>query len=159
MRWDISTPSAPTQVSSYDLNDQARGVYFDGTNIFLATYNVAAEFYILGPGATAGAYAKESTFTSQTYDSGAASTWGVISWTESGAGDVVFRIRTADSEANLMSAIWVGSDGTGDTTYSTSGTAITVDPGASGTQWVQWKAYLSGDSLTTPVLQDITLTY
>jgi hypothetical protein len=53
----------------------------------------------------------------------------------------------------------VGSDGTAATTYSTSGASITTDPGASGTQWIEWKAYLTGSGSATPVLEDVTVNY
>jgi len=68
-------------------------------------------------------------------------------------------IRTASTEVGLSSATWVGSDGTDLTRYSTSGTGITTDPGASGTQWVQWKAFLSGSGTATPIVLDVTLKY
>jgi hypothetical protein len=159
-RWDISTPSSPIEDVVFDLNANANGVYFNGTNAFLATDNDTMELQIIGEGSPPSQYSREGTMTSQAFESGAVGTmWSIISWSETGTGDVFFRIRTANSEANLATAKWVGSDGTSNTTYSTSNFPISVDPGASGTQWIQWKAYLIGSGLSTPVLEDVTLQY
>ena len=157
--WDISSMSNPTQSGTYDLNADANGVFFNGTNAFLATEHNSLELQIFEEGSGPSEYTRRGNFTSQAFDTGASSSFSTISWTESGTGDVEFRIRTADTEANLDSAQWVGSDGTGATTYSTSGTSITTDPSASGTQWVQFKAYLSGDTTATVTLEDVSVTY
>jgi len=159
-RWDISTPASPIEDVVFDLNVNANGVYFNGTNAFLATAHDTMELQIIGEGSPPAQYSHEGTMTSQAFDSGAVgTTWSIISWSETGTGDVFFRIRTANSEANLVSAKWVGSDGTSNTTYLTSNFPISVDPGASGTQWIQWKAYLTGSGLSTPVLENVTLQY
>jgi hypothetical protein len=133
----------------------------DGTYAYFATGNDSLELQILGPStASFTDYVREGTFTSQAFDSGSTSTnWGSIEWTSSGTGTVQFMIRTANSEANLTTARWVGSDGTSSTTYTSSGQSITTDSSATGTQWVQWKVLLSGNSISTPVLQDVTLSY
>lgn len=100
-----------------------------------------------------------ATYTSPAFDSGTpATSWGEISWTSSGS--ITFRIRTASSEAGLADAIWVGSDGTMGTVYSTSaGQAIQTDGSASGTRWIQWKAYLPSNGTSTPILEDVSISY
>lgn len=158
--WDITVPSSPSQIATYDLAAHANGVYSNGTNAFVATEHNSQELMIFEQGAGLSDYARAGSFSSQAYDSGSAFTsWDTIDWTESGTGDIEFRIRTADTEVNLGTAIWVGSDGTSGTTYSTSGESITVDTNASGTQWIEYKAYLSGDTSSTPVLEDVTINY
>jgi hypothetical protein len=159
-RWDISTPSSPVLDGSYNLTDDGNSVAVSGSYAYYATSANSLELQILGEGGSLSDYATEGTFTSQAFDSGSTSTnWSTIEWTESGTGDVAFMIRTADSEANLEDALWVGSDGTSETTYGTSGGSITTDSGAAGTQWVQWKALLSGNGSSTPVLEDVTISY
>ncbi|HBK34534.1 MAG: hypothetical protein UU08_C0006G0019 [Candidatus Uhrbacteria bacterium GW2011_GWE2_40_58] len=158
-RWDISTPTSPVRTTTFDLDDEGMGVFYNGTYVFLATRHNSMELQILGP-STVLEYAPEGTFTSQAFDSGSSSTtWDTIEWTKSGIGDIVFRMRTASSETNLVSAKWVGFDGTANTTYSISGQNIVIDPSATGTQWVQWKAYLSGNRITTPILEDVSIVY
>ena len=71
-----------------------------------------------------------------------------------------FRIKTADTEAKLTGAVWVGSDGTSSTYYETSYSGITTDPGASGTTWIQYKAYFDTTNVVyTPSLEDISISY
>jgi hypothetical protein len=160
MRWDISTPASPTLDASMDLNADATGVMFSGSYAYVSSEHDSQELQVIGQGTPPTNYVPEGSFTSQAYDSGSTSTtWSLLSWSESGTGDVVFRLRTASSLAGLESATWVGSDGTAATTYSTSGASITTDPGASGTQWIEWKAYLTGSGSATPVLEDVTVNY
>lgn len=159
MRWNISTPSSPTLDASLDMNANATDVMFSGSYAYLASEHNSQELQIVGEGSPPSGYTPEGTFTSQAFDSGSAVSWDSIGWTESGTGDVVYRLRTANSQANLTTATWVGSDGTASTTYSSTDSLITTDLSASGTQWIQWKAYLSGNGTATPVLSDVTLYY
>lgn len=105
-------------------------------------------------------YTPFATYTSPPFDSESASTtWSEISWTANG-GTVGFRMRTASSEAALEDAYWVGPDGTVLTSYSDAeGEEIQTYAGASGTRWIQWKAYLSGDGSQLPVLEDVSVSY
>lgn len=80
-------------------------------------------------------------------------------YSEVSTGDVQFRVRTASSLGGLDTARWVGSDGTPDTSYTTSGAAITTDAGASGTRYFQFKIYMQGDGSSTPAIEDVTVTY
>ncbi|MBT5808683.1 prepilin-type N-terminal cleavage/methylation domain-containing protein [Candidatus Uhrbacteria bacterium] len=158
-RWNISTPATPVEYSSFDLGADANGAVYNGTYAYMGTEHDSLELQIVGPTTTTGSYATEGRLTSQAFDSGSAVSWTSIEWSESGTGTVEFMIRTASTEVGLSSATWVGSDGTDLTRYSTSGTGITTDPGASGTQWVQWKAFLSGSGTATPIVLDVTLKY
>lgn len=159
MRWDISTPTSPVLDASLNLNADALDIMFSGVNAFVASAHDTQELQIIGEGSTPGEYVKEASFTSQAFDAGGNVSWEVIEWTWSGTGSVSLRVRTADSQANLSTAQWVGSDGTPDTTYSQSGETITTDPGATGTRWIEWRAYLSGSGSTTPSIADVTLRY
>lgn len=104
-------------------------------------------------------YSLWSTYTSPAFDSSKTTTvWGSISWVSTGA--VSFRLRSADTQANLDTALWTGPDGTFSTTYTqSSGQAIVPNPGATGKRWMQWKAYFSGDGTTTSILDNVSLSY
>ncbi|MCL0056704.1 fibronectin type III domain-containing protein [Dehalococcoidia bacterium] len=78
--------------------------------------------------------------------------------TEPTGTDLKFQLRTADTEAGLVAAPWLGPDGTTGTFYETSGTEI--DPVYDGHRWIQYKAYFSTtDTSVTPRLDDITINY
>jgi hypothetical protein len=107
-------------------------------------------------------YFLTGTFESSTFDTGAASpVYNYVDWTtdEPVGTRIEWQLRTADIEANLLAAVWVGPDGTSGTFYTSPGELIELDPGASGTQWIQYKAYFYSDSTNTPILKDVTLDY
>ena len=105
-------------------------------------------------------YASVGTFESSNFNTrSGSSVFNYLDWTvdEPPATDVEFQFRTANSQNNLSSAIWVGPDGTSGSFYTIQGTTVEIDPGASGIRWLQYKAYLSSDGTATPVLKDVTL--
>jgi|GEM_PF-1639627 hypothetical protein len=159
-RWSVDDPTMPFHDSSYDLGANGNDVWFDNTYAYIVGANDSLEMQIMGPGTASSDYAPEGTLTSQPYDSGQSTTsWAGLGWYYSGSGTIKFRVRTADSEANLETALWVGDDGTADTTYDTPGLQIVIDPGATGTEWMQWKAYLYDDRTSTPVIEDVYTYY
>ncbi len=158
-RYQISDPVNPTLDSSFDLDAEGKGIFFNGVYAFVATEDNASELKIVGQGSTPSDFVREGNFTSQAFDAGSDVSWDSIEWTLSGTGSVSFRIRTADSEDNLQTATWVGSDGTAQSTYTVWGQSVLTDPEATGQRWFQWKALLMGDGSTTPVLEDINVRY
>ncbi len=72
---------------------------------------------------------------------------------------VTFQIRTASTQDGLAAATWVGPDGTAATSYTSSGTAITTAPGASGAQWIQYRATLTTNNISAPLINDVTIDY
>ncbi|MCK5096225.1 MAG: SBBP repeat-containing protein, partial [Candidatus Pacebacteria bacterium] len=86
-----------------------------------------------------------------------------IEWSETLATstNIHFQIRTATTSAGLASAQWYGPTGT--TSYFTDPTGGEPLPSAISDgiddQWMQYKAYLTGDGTHTPELEDITLSY
>jgi len=90
----------------------------------------------------------------------AATLYGTISWiTQTPAGtSVSFQTRTAQTLAGLASAQYVGSDGTSQTSYA-NGDTIAVDPGSSGTQFIQYRIQFVGTSSSTPQVEDVQITY
>lgn len=158
-RWDITDPAQPTFDASFDLSTDGEGIVFNGVYAFVATEANDAELQIIGPGAPPTDYAREGNFTSQAFDAGGDVSWNSLEWTTSGTGTVTFRIRTADTQANLATAQWVGPDGTPESVFNIWGQGITTDPSATGRRWFQWKAYLTGDGSSTPALEEVTVRY
>ena len=103
---------------------------------------------------------------SSNFDTGEESIFQTIWWngqysSEQGT-SLKFQIKTADIEANLAGAAWVGSDGTSGTYYETTYSEIVTDPGPppAGTQWIRYKAYLDTTNTTyTPSLEDISISF
>ncbi len=157
---DISTPASPSVFGTADLNDDAYGIFVDEDYAFVADISNSAELYIIS-GAASG-FATSGNLESSDFDTGSSSTlYNYIIWTAQvpPGTTLKFQIRTADTQVGLFGATWVGLDGTNSTYYETSGEVITTDPGASGTNWIQYKAYFEGDGITTSILEDITINY
>lgn len=143
-------------------NNDAFAVYFYGGYAYVGTANGSAELAVISGGNSVSTErVREGWFISSAFDSlNAGTAWGDISWTKTGGGTVQFQIRTAGNQAGLSSALWVGAGGTAGTFYTTpAGGAIVTDPRASGTRWIQYKAYFSGNGTDIPVLEDVTMTY
>lgn len=157
---DISTPSSPSVYGYYDADGDVSGVYCNDDYAFIAADNDGNEFQIIQPSASSSRYNTSGTFTSDSVDTGSdTTTYYSIAWTEGGNGDLTFQIRTANTEGNLSSATWVGPDGSGALYYDTSGASITLDSATTGSRWIQYKAYFSGDGDNSPILEDITIDY
>jgi len=102
-----------------------------------------------------------ASYTSPAFDSASALTaWAKLRARTSGTGSVVLQLRTASTQPGLTSALWVGPTGTRASSYTAnSWQSVTTDPAATGTQWIQWKAQLTGSGSTSPILEDVTLFY
>jgi Tfp pilus assembly protein PilV len=159
----IDTASfAETGFANLATNNDALAVSFYGGYAYLGTANGSAELTVVSGGNSAlTERVREGWFISSAFDSlDTGTVWGDISWTKTGTGTLQLQIRTAAAFAGLSNAAWVGPDGTAGTFYATaSGTAVTVDPGAAGTRWIQYKAYFSGNGTDIPVLEDVGMTY
>ncbi|MBU2524839.1 beta-propeller domain-containing protein [Patescibacteria group bacterium] len=161
----IATPSSPSVLASVAISagwEATYGLWVAGDYMYISNEDTVNEFQVFGPGAVSVAegYAKWGAFTSDIFDTSSASTtFDNIAWTQAGTGSVKFQIRTANSEANLSAATWVGTDGTNETFYATSGSSITVDTASTGTQWVQFLSILEGDTTSTPIVMDVTIQY
>jgi hypothetical protein len=101
-------------------------------------------------------YPASGTLTSSAHDAGSTYEWGTISWTadEPGASDIKFQLRTTYPGYDTG---FVGLDGSADTYYQTSGTDIWS--GHNGYRYIQYKAFFTPASGSTPVLHDVTITY
>jgi len=107
-------------------------------------------------------YSASGDFTSSAIDTGSSSGIGsdftTLTWNAvTPASTVVkFQLRSAATSGGLSSATWYGPTGTGDY-YTVSGTAINSTH--DGDRYIQYKAYLSGDTTKTPELDDVTVNY
>lgn len=147
------------EAASRDLTgDKCDAVAFSGAYLYAGCRDDTATMQVI-EGTAGRAY--RGTATSLPFDSGAEGTaWRKVRWTAGGGpGSISLRLRTADTSDHLTQAQWVGPDGTNALSYSNSdGTTIVTDPLANGKRFIQWKATLSGNG-TTPILEDVTLTY
>lgn len=158
-RFNVTNPALPALDATFALGYEGEGIFFNGVYAFVATEDNAGELKIIGQGAAPTDVVREGNFTSQPFDAGSEVSWDSLEWTSSGSGSVVFKIRTADTQASLDQATWVGPDGTPGSVFTIWGQGITEHPNATGTRWFQWKALLSGDGSSTPVLEDVTVRY
>jgi hypothetical protein len=107
----------------------------------------------------------EFVYISSAYDTGAASSFGALSWVATppippvDGGEQVgvqFQIRTADTQEALTEALWYGPTGTSDR-YTVSGTAI--NPIHSGDRWAQYRVFLGTNYASTPILDSVAIDY
>lgn len=139
-------------------NSKSHAIALQGSYIYVGSSHSTETLQVVR-GNESGTYASTGTFTSSPFDSGSANTvYRVFSWTATGSGTIRFQIKTADTQANLANAPWVGLDGTNATVYATSGTTVVTAPGAS-TRWIQYQAAFAGSDSATPSLNDISITY
>lgn len=148
--------SSSGQLASATMCD---AVTFLGAHIYVGCRDNEKTIQVLRGGSGGSGVSFWGTYTSPPFDGGSSAvSWGKFTATETGDGTITYRIRTASTQAGLTSAKWVGPDGTDRTTFSGSEQTVVPDPGASGTQWIQWKAYLTGNGAQTPSLEDVTIT-
>jgi hypothetical protein len=96
------------------------------------------------------------TLTSQPFDSGSdKAKWKTLSWnvTTPDGTSLVFRLRSADNQANLSGKPFVGLDGT-PTNYSS---AASIWSGHNDSRWIQYRAHFLSTGQSTPVLEDVTV--
>ncbi|MFA5134898.1 MAG: hypothetical protein WC505_03885 [Patescibacteria group bacterium] len=99
---------------------------------------------------------------SSAYDTGAVNpVLNYIAWAASEPAGTIVRLqtRTADTEAGLAGAAWVGADGAAGSYYAAPGEVLGADPAATGLRWLQYRAELLSDGVETPILHDVTIDY
>ena len=112
----------------------------------------------------AGGYATSGWLESSAFNTGGASAFNFLSWTEtipSSADDILVQLATAPDSGGSPGtwSAWLGP--TGASSFYPSGNEILIPlaNGHNNAQWVKYKAFLSGDGLDTPVLQDLKINY
>ncbi len=157
---NVSNVNSPSLAYTLDIQGKANGAFSDPQYVFISTDTNNRGLVIIKT--TQLGFTGSGDYTSSGFDSASANTkWRTISWDGglSPGGILKFQIKTANTSANLSNATWVGSDGTSATYYQTTPSIITTHSGASGTQYIQFKAYFTGDSNSSPVLKEITFNY
>lgn len=133
-------------------------VMFLGSHIYIGCRDNEKTLQLLRGRSGGGSFSFWGTYTAPAFDGGgSAITWGAFSATEAGNGITTYRIRTASTQEGLTNALWVGSDGTEGTVFQGDGETVVPSTSASGTRWIQWKAYLTGDGTQTPSVDDVTI--
>ncbi len=140
---------------------------FSGTNaVYTSSANSGTAWTQLSPNdiggfafATQGGFQTSGDIISQAFDTGSAGTLlNYLDWTATmPTGSLEFQVRTADTPAHLSAATWIGPDGTSATRFTAAGQDITLSP--TGSRYVQWRAYFTGDGSGTPILSDVTVNY
>ncbi len=139
-------------------NSKSQSIAMQGSYVYVGSTHTTQTLQVVR-GNQSGTYSTTGTFTSSAFDTGSAGTaYGALSWTSGGSGTIKFQLKTADTQANLTNAAWVGPDGTSATYYTASGTSIVTAPGASK-RWIQYQSTLAGSGPASPILNDISITY
>ncbi|MDP3975627.1 MAG: hypothetical protein Q8P95_01800, partial [bacterium] len=157
---DISSPNNPQLVETFDLGSRGNGLKANANAVYVTSDNNSSALYIFTYPVPV--YFGSGNYTSQEIDSGSSTTkWLTFNWegTVPTGTSLNFQIRTADTEGNLASAIWVGPDGTNGTSYTANQTIITTSPDASGTRWIQYRVNMTSDGDNTPEVTDIRIQY
>jgi prepilin-type N-terminal cleavage/methylation domain-containing protein len=158
---NISNPYSPTLAYNLDVSGKGTGIDSDTNYVYISTDTSNKGLVIVGT--TVQGVSTTGTYISDTYDTGSSDTiYNFIEWFTQGSvavGAIKFQIRTADSAIGIDSATWVGPDGTNSTYYETPRTIITLDPGSSGSRYVQFQAFLQSDGVTTPILDEVRINY
>ncbi len=156
----IENPAAPVLLYNRDINGKGSGIDSDASYVYISTDTANQGMVIVGTTVTE--YTNLGTYISNAINTGSASTrYNFIEWehTEIPGSSVKFQIRTANNEANLATANWVGADGTAGTYYENSRTPIIVDPTNSGLQYIQFKAIIESDGVSTPTIESVRINY
>lgn len=161
---NLNNLNSPSRLGTAEIDAPVNDVAVGGTYAYLATAedDDEGEFQIFKSADAAG-FATSGTYDSIAFDSGAASTvWEGLNWNAIlNGGTVRFQLRRGATQAALESTLFVGPDGTVNTYYEVSPSALTLPnstdplPG----QWMQWRGYVNGTQAATPELQDVTLTF
>jgi len=157
---NAANPAVPQQIGTLLFGGIVNGVASDGVYAYLASADNNREFAIVAPSAVSSLYSREGWLTSSAFDVGSTGiTWESVAWTQTGTGTTTLQIRTSATEAGLMNAAWVGEGGVRGGVFTNSGSIITPDPMADGFEWIQYRAQILGDGVTTPALTDVAITY
>jgi hypothetical protein len=125
---------------------QATRLLVEGSDIYVATSNVA-KLFRLGSGA-----AQEGSYESPVKDTKFVSHWGDLSWRSQVPAGASLELYTRAGNSEEPDATW--SDWAGP--YSNADGSHVASPAA---RYVQWKAVFKGKDGETPRLEDVTLAY
>ncbi len=167
-----------------NIENEATPVRCGGTNIDTGVFGVApvvginenAYSYIVtgdsnselkiirgGPGGHGGVngqgYTQTADFTSRVLDSGSTTPYYyTLTWNSAvpASTSLKFQLRSGDT-SDLSSSNWMGPDGTSSTYFTlSSGESLSSIPTK---RYVQYKAFFGSDTISTPILNDLKITY
>lgn len=167
---DITNETNPTRCGGFNVNS---GIYdIDSLNdldnnafSYIITGDSNSEFKILrggqGIGGVSGyGYPSFGTYTSEIFDTTYANAGlSILSWDEllPVGSDIRFQLRSSDN-SNMAGSVWIGPDGTS-STYYTDHLGSLVNAATNGGRYIQYKAFLTGDTTSTPSLELVDLYY
>lgn len=157
---NIADPLNPVLVYNLDINGKGTGIDADANYIYVSS-DTSNKGIVIVAIANSGV-ANSGTYISPVFDTGSSTTrYNFIEWDHVAVPGftVKFQLKTADTEENLASAIWVGSDGTNATYYENARTNITLDPNASGVRYFQYQAFLESDGSNSGEVESVRINY
>lgn len=161
--FDITTPASAYFINYLGIDDKGGGLEVVGDYVFVSTHSNSQGLTIFSAlDIILDRYQSSGNYESQIFDSGSTSTvYNGLYWEETLApsSTIIFQARTGDSSTSILSETWVGPDGTNSSYYDVSRMPIALDPGTSGTQYFQYKAYLTGDTYSTPELEEVKVNF
>jgi hypothetical protein len=133
---------------------------------YVVTNNSTQDFHIIrgGPGEGGGengyGFLTSGQFTSVAFDSESSnSKYYTISWasTTPANTDLKFQVRSSN-DVSMGSSVFVGPDGTS-SSYFTNNKGSSIHSSISGKRYIQYKAFYTSDTLSTPILNSVTINY
>jgi len=131
---------------------------------YIVTQDTSSELKVIrgGPGGGFGGglgYPMSGDFTSRVFDTGMSAGYLAISWvnTVPSGTDLRLQIRTGNS-SDLSAVAWSGPDGTA-STYFTSENGELLPQAIQNKRYVQYKAFYTSDSISTPILESVRVNY
>ncbi|MFA5855429.1 MAG: hypothetical protein WC846_04090 [Candidatus Gracilibacteria bacterium] len=158
---ELSTPDDPHLSYTMDVSGKGTGVFAENGYIYVTADTANNGLVVVGEAEMV--TADSGIYTSQVFDTGSADTrFDYMDWVVTGYlwGTTKLQIRTADTEANLSMATWVGLDGTADTYYEVAPAVLTLDEDRTGQRYIQVKVYLtSNDGVSSPSVDYLEIGY
>jgi sugar lactone lactonase YvrE len=124
----------------------ATRLWLQGSNLYIATTNVARLFRL------AAAPGREGTYESPVKDTKFISRWGVLAWRDETPEDSAIEFYTRSGNTDRPDQTWSEWSGP---YRDHNGSQISSPPA----RYVQWKAVLRGSGAVTPSLDDVTVSY
>lgn len=157
---NIVSPTSPHLSYTQDVQGKGTGVAVSGNYVYISLDTNNRGLVLTGTSTTS--VAVSGNYLSSVLDTGSVDTlYNYLTWsgTSVAGGTISFQVRTADSAANIATATFVGSDGTASTYFTSSPSAIVLDPLRKGQRYVQVKVYLTSDGMNSPAVDAFTIDY
>jgi len=149
---DVTAPATPTLKSTLNTTSTLNAVAGTAGYAYVGSADTAKEFTIIGPGSSG--YLTSGTLEASTYDTGSSVAFNYLTFSATQPASTSVKIQIA---TNTDNATWnfVGPDGTAATYYTS---ASSIPYGTIG-RYFRYKAFFTGTTSATPILQDFTVNY